>query len=249
MGSMIPSKEESFIEWSGHRIPFVIIKERRRSIRVAFGQKTITLRLPLLLSAENKNKHIEKSKNWALDQLKIKPGLIQQFLVKTYSHGQCIEVYGRKYLLCLYEHDRLTNRAQVKGRLLELHLSAQLEESQKNEIIRYLVSRAIANDCHEDICKRVLELNQQHFRQPVHQIRLKLNQSNWGSCSSKNNINLSARLLFAPSEVIDYVILHELAHLVEHNHSARYWALVGKVMPEYKKHEAWLDKNSHLCEF
>jgi predicted metal-dependent hydrolase len=249
MAPTIPSTEETFIEWGGHRIPFMIIKERRRSIRVAFGNKKITLRLPLILSAETKSRHIEKSKNWAIDQLKIKPGLIQQFMVKTYSHGQWIFIYGRKYLLSLNYHDKKLNKAQVKGQLLELHLSTELQEHQKPEIIRYLLSRAIANDCYESMASRVKTLNEQHFNQPIRDIRLKLNQSNWGSCSSKNNINLSARLLFAPQEVIDYVIIHELAHLIEHNHSARYWTLVEKAMPEYKKYEAWLSTNSHLCEF
>lgn len=249
MGSSIPSTEESFIEWSGHRIPFRIIRERRRSIRVAFGKSMITLRLPWLLSDENKNTQIEKSKNWALAQLKGKPGLIHHFLVKTYSHGQWISIYGKRYLLSLNYHDRKTNRAQIKGQLLELHLSNDLHDRHKPEMIRYLLSRAIANDCYEAIVNRVKELNEVHFRQPIRQIRLKLNQSNWGSCSSKNNINLSARLLFAPAAVIDYVIIHELAHLIQHNHSARYWALVEKAMPEYKKHEVWLKTHSHLCEF
>jgi len=249
MGSIFPSTEESFIEWEGHRIPFVIIKERRRSIRVAFGKKTITLRLPLLLSAENKNKHIEKSKKWAIDQLRIKPGLIQQFIVKSYRHGQWISIYGRHYLLSLNYNDRKINKAMVKGQLLELHLSTALSDGYRPDIIRYLLSRAIANDCQDSITKRVMELNNIHFRQPIRHIRLKLNQSNWGSCSSKNNINLSARLLFAPQEVIDYVIIHELAHLIEHNHSSRYWDLVAKVMPEYKKQEAWLNTHSHSCEF
>jgi len=249
MGAIPPSAEQTFIEWEGHRIPFVIIKERRRSIRVAFGKKMITLRLPLLLSAENKSKHIEKSKNWAINQLKIKPGLIQHFLIKSYSHGQWLSLYGRRYLLSINFHDRKNNRAQVKGQLLELFLSTSLPDHQRPEIIRYLLSRAIANDCHDSIVKRVNELNDLHFKQPVQNIRLKLNQSNWGSCSSKNNINLSARLLFAPAGVIDYVIIHELAHLIQHNHSPRYWDLVEKVMPEYKKHETWLSTHSHLCEF
>ena len=56
-------------------------------------------------------------------------------------------------------------------------------------------------------------------------IFLKYNHSNWGSCSHNGNINLSTRLLFAPEAVQDYVIVHELAHLVEPNHSDRFWAL------------------------
>ncbi|MGB3529596.1 MAG: M48 family metallopeptidase, partial [Saprospiraceae bacterium] len=66
---------------------------------------------------------------------------------------------------------------------------------------------------------------------------------------TQGTINLSARLLFAPPVVIDYVIIHELAHLLEHNHSDRYWAIVEQKMPDYQNHEKWLKQNSHLCEF
>ena len=69
---------------------------------------------------------------------------------------------------------------------------------------------------------------------------MKYNHSNWGSCSSKGNINLSTRLLFAPDDVIDYVIIHELAHRIEMNHSPRFWKLVSDAMPDYKEKEKWL---------
>ncbi|MDV7393186.1 M48 family metallopeptidase, partial [Arthrospira platensis SPKY1] len=77
----------------------------------------------------------------------------------------------------------------------------------------------------------------------------KYNSSNWGSCSSGRNINLSTRLLFAPPAVQDYVIIHELAHLVELNHSDRFWKLVSEIMPDYEEKEKWLKEYGHLCEF
>jgi len=69
------------------------------------------------------------------------------------------------------------------------------------------------------------------------------------SCSSKSNINLSTRLLFAPSDVIDYVIVHELTHLIEMNHSQKFWNLVKSVMPNYKQKEKWLKEYGKLCDF
>lgn len=59
----------------------------------------------------------------------------------------------------------------------------------------------------------------------------------WGSCSSKKTINFSYRLIMAPKEAIDYVIIHELCHLREMNHWARFWKEVHDIMPEYKQHE------------
>ncbi len=246
---MFSKKEETFIEYTGRRIPFVIIYELRRSVRVAFGSKSVTLRLPWLMSSDNKFKHIERSKRWAVDQLKVKPGLISNFVVKHYADGQLLAIAGRKYILYIQYHDRKMNKAVVKGQLLEIHLSSEVADDQKPEMLRYLISRTIANDCYSMIAQRVEELNALHFNKKINEIKLKLSQTNWGSCSTQGNINLSARLLFAPQPVIDYVIIHELAHLIEHNHSDRFWTIVRHAMPEYEQHEKWLKTNSHLCEF
>jgi predicted metal-dependent hydrolase len=246
---MFSKKEETYIEYTGRRIPFVIIYELRRSVRVAFGSKAITLRIPWVMTADSKLKHIEKSKQWAVDQLRVKPGLITNFVAKHYHDSQVLKIGDKKYVLYIQYHDRKTNKAVVKGQLLEIHLSTDIADDQKPEILRYLISRTIANDCYPEIAKRVHELNELHFKKKINEIRLKLSQTNWGSCSTQGNINLSARLLFAPQAVIDYVIIHELSHLIEHNHSDRFWTIVAKVMPEYEKYEKWLKVNSHLCEF
>ncbi len=83
----------------------------------------------------------------------------------------------------------------------------------------------------------------------MNNIFFKYNTSNWGSCSRKGNINISTRLLFAPEDVLEYVCIHELAHLIELNHSDRFWQLIQQVVPDYKKKIQWLKENTELCKF
>ncbi|MDD3252581.1 MAG: SprT family zinc-dependent metalloprotease [Lachnospiraceae bacterium] len=74
-------------------------------------------------------------------------------------------------------------------------------------------------------------------------ITIRDQKSRWGSCSGKGNLNFNWRLILAPEEVLDYVVVHELAHRLEMNHSARFWQEVERVLPDYKARRLWLRKN------
>ena len=71
-------------------------------------------------------------------------------------------------------------------------------------------------------------------------ITIRIQKTRWGSCSSKGNLNFNCLLMLSPKEVQDYIIVHELCHRIEMNHSARFWQLVENYMPDYKKREKWL---------
>ena len=74
-------------------------------------------------------------------------------------------------------------------------------------------------------------------------IAIKEQKTRWGSCTSEGNLNFNWRLIFAPEKVLDYVVVHELSHRKEMNHSPAFYAVVASVMPEYKACEKWLRDN------
>ena len=81
------------------------------------------------------------------------------------------------------------------------------------------------------------------LRLPEPPITLRDPKTRWGSCSSRKTLSLSWRLILAPPDVLDYVAAHEVCHLVEMNHSARFWALVKRTCPSFRQQEAWLTKH------
>ena len=80
------------------------------------------------------------------------------------------------------------------------------------------------------------------------EIKIVDNRYRWGSCTVKNNINLNWRLIKAPMFVIDYVIIHELTHLIEGNHTPRFWNIVRTQSPNMEKAKTWLKENGQLLE-
>lgn len=74
-------------------------------------------------------------------------------------------------------------------------------------------------------------------------ITIRHQKTRWGSCSGKGNLNFNCLLILTPPEVLDYVVVHELCHLKEMNHSARFWVEVARVLPDYASSRLWLRKN------
>jgi len=97
----------------------------------------------------------------------------------------------------------------------------------------------------EKIIERCRHLSELTGYRPV-KVRITSARTRWGSCGAKGTVNFSWRLAMAPPEVIDYVIVHELVHLAEMNHSARFWQRVAQHVPDHRLHRRWLRENGHL---
>lgn len=83
----------------------------------------------------------------------------------------------------------------------------------------------------------------------VNRITIRSQKTRWGSCSSKGNLNFNWRLLMAPLEILDYVVVHELCHLAYLNHSPQFWQLVGDILPDYSQCRRWLRENGMLLQW
>ena len=128
---------------------------------------------------------------------------------------------------------------------LQKNLEKLSKEKEKEEEIVPLSEaevRALAEKACEIIPKRV-----EHFAPLIGvtygRISIRNQKTRWGSCSSKGNLNFNCLLLLAPPEVLDYVVVHELCHRKQMNHSPRFWAEVGRVLPDYKIRVKWLKEN------
>jgi len=158
--------------------------------------------------------------------------------------GYTFEIRDQRYLIDVDTHDLKSHRiARVADGQLEVLLSRNDARTASGDIIAKLLAKYFAGIYLPEITRRVHELNAAHFQRPINHVKLSDTYSRWGSCSHKGNINLATRLLLAPPEVLDAVIIHELAHLVEQNHSSRFWAQVERALPNYKEYDVWLKQH------
>lgn len=241
--------QRTSIEINGQSIPVQIYRESRRNIRFSLGKKAAILRLPTHISKTDEEEQWQRFTAWVEKQIKARPGSENAY-GKLYKSGDTLQVGERLYRIRITETDNVNHSGKIEpGKVIHLKLSNRSNVQQLKRATQHLLSRIVAQDFKPAITRRVMELNQLYFKKEVNSVNLKFNRSNWGSCSTKSNLNLSTCLLFAPDDVIDYVIIHELAHLLEMNHSPRFWALVEEAMPDYKEKEEWLKNNWQHCIF
>lgn len=91
------------------------------------------------------------------------------------------------------------------------------------------------NNTIEMISERLTTLNKKYYKLRFNRITIKNQKTRWGSCSKKRNLNFNYKVLFLPPKIRDYIIVHELCHLKEFNHSRKFWNLISKSIPNYEE--------------
>lgn len=146
----------------------------------------------------------------------------------------------------LYVSDNEIERMVIsKSKWIDEHMlkvQSTIDERSKLEKITFEQVKELADQAVEYIPKRVkYYAEKENFI--YNKITIKNLVSRWGSCSTKGNLNFNCLLMLTPDYVIDYIVVHELCHLREMNHSEKFWAEVEKIMPDYQRAELWLKQN------
>lgn len=236
-----------YIEVNGIGYLIKIFHEDRQSSTVSISKKSINIRIPLSMNREEQFRSILKMKHWAKEQLEKNPPKREK--AKEYADGELLKVGDAEYKLNISFASKQSSSARIHDNLIYICVSSELPKETQNKHISSLLSRIIARKRIPFLKEKLNTLNERHFKQKINKIFFKNHKSRWGSCSANGNINISTRLLFAPDDVLDYICIHELAHLIEHNHSDRFWALVEKAMPDYKEKEKWLKEQDNNAGF
>lgn len=231
--------DAKFVRFEGQEIPyFVEVSKRSRKIRISVDPER---GIRLVVPHEN---FVREGERFLGEQLPWVSQKWREVLRRREKHKELFEP-----LLEKSEVQYLGKTYQLVIEVGEKHWPpVQVED---NALVIYCVSEVLAEKILErwyrQQAKAVITGSLEYYRAQMNlkynDLTIKDQKTRWGSCSSEGNLNFSWRLILSPKAVLDYVVIHELAHLVEMNHSSRFWALVERYCPDYKKCRKWLKEN------
>ena len=245
------AEHRTTLDLDGLQIPVRIITERgRRSTIASVRQRALYIRLPQALSERERRQRLHEMVEWARQTAASRPEAFAHLVAPELADAYTFDFRGDTYRVEVAAHGGKTHSiVRTEDRSLRVNLSTCAPSQKRSAAIPKLLAKYFAGGCLPEVTRRVHELNERHFRRPVHQVKLSDTYTRWGSCSHRGNINLATRLLLAPPAVLDAVIVHELAHLLEANHGPKFWAHVARALPDYRTYDRWLRENGPGLRF
>lgn len=212
-----------------------LIRSKRKTIAlIVRPDGTLIVRAPLRASSASIREFVEKNIEW-IEKKQAEARAVVLPAPKKYMSGEKFEYLGNVYPLEV-------SPRQKKILLFEDGTFKLAEAAQPQAELA--LERWYRTQAQKIIQERV---NLYALREDVHYAKIGITsaRTRWGSCSSTGSLNFSWRLIQAPIEIVDYVVVHELVHTVFHDHSRRFWMRVEQILPDYRERRNWLKRNGH----
>ena len=194
------------------------------------------IRAPHKASKKEIEEFIREREAWVVEKL-VEEKERRKELQKAFVPGEKFLYLGESYPLEIDESDH-------KELPLELSFGKFVLNRDRVEEARDLFIEWYKREAREKIEGRVRYYSDRFHLLPKG-TKITGAKSRWGSCSRDNRLSFSWRIIMAPLRIIDYILVHELAHIKEKNHSRNFWAALEKILPDYRERRIWLKKNGH----
>ncbi|MSO14320.1 M48 family metallopeptidase [Rickettsiales endosymbiont of Trichoplax sp. H2] len=201
--------------------------KKAKNIAIKIINQKVELVIPLWVPLKVGYKFLINKEEWIENKLRNITNINDQANKNQYP------IFG-KYYDVVHAECRLMKYAKIEGDIIKVYGMKQ----DINNSLKQLFINIITNKINE-LCQ--FYANKHNFS--YKKIFIKDLKTKWGSCSSLKNLSFNWRIIFAPIEVVEYLVVHELCHLKEMNHSKKYWKLVEEIYPNYKEQCLWLRKN------
>lgn len=241
------SLRRSQIRMKNEDLSYSVIHTSRKTVSISINRDgSVTVRAPLHVPdyeinqiVLQKKDWIKKKKNQVLDQTQ----LVHNKYHRDYDEVSTMPFRGKEYELRFIKHNGL------KIPIIELQqdyfrvLYGEYDKQKIRNAFRFWYMKRA-----KEIYMDRIAYYQAIIKEPIGVVRIKEQRSCYGSCSSKRNLNFNWKCILAPKEVLDYIVVHELTHLKEMNHSKKFWDQVAIFFPNYQLCRLWLRENNEFLE-
>lgn len=219
---------------------------RAKRLRLQIGDDLkLTLVVPKRMPKFMINRFVSSHRGWIDKQIVKIKAKHADHPPHQYKDGEIFYYFGEKVVLRVSPHKLKRPKVKVAGDELRVYLYKEISRDRAVPDIKKAVENFYKLKANEVVHDRLQHFNE-HYGFRYNRVTLRNQKSRWGSCSKLKNLNFNWRLIMAPIEVIDYVIVHELCHLKQMNHSQKFWNLVSQTIPNHKEVRKWLRKNHYL---
>jgi len=229
---------------------YEIIRTDRKTIGLGIDEsKLITVRAPKKIEQEKVMSVLKDKSSWILEKIKEIDSIKPAPKPKEFLSGEKLPYLGRRYRLKV-EKDEGIKRVEVKlykGKFYIEYPGDYNSESERIEGIREAVVNWYREHARVKLKERIEEYKEQLDVEP-NKVFIKNQKTRWGSCSSRKNLNFNWKIIMAPMSIADYVVAHELTHLLYDNHSKEFWQTLGSVIPDYEERLEWLKVNGRRLD-
>lgn len=222
----------------GDNVVTVIRNSRRKRLSLEVSQAGVSAKAPIKMRISTIVEFVESKQSWLQKHVNSLPDLKPPIKFET---GAMVEVFGDSLELRVMQGQSgkpIIDHGNLILPVKQSHL--KLEVTVKNKLITW----------YKKVALQTLEESVEHYAQlmqvPANKrlsIHVRDYKRRWGSCDQKGDLSFNWRIAQAPLEVFDYVVVHELAHCHEFNHSKRFWNIVAQQMPDWKERQHWLSQH------
>lgn len=220
-------------------IDYHIIYKKRKTLGIyidVYGN--IELRVPKDTADEQIHQLIESKWSWIITQQSEMKEKTKGFKERVYEEGEMFLYLGKNYPIRILEDETVSCEAvQLKGEELLINIKVYHEDH-----IKKLLKRFYCKQCKTLIEERI-RYYQPKFKVKPRSFKISHNKKTWGTCNAHRELTFNWKLAMAPLDVVDYIVIHEMCHMVHLNHDRSFWRLVGKYIPDYEERQAWLSQS------
>ena len=214
----------------------IIRTDRSKSVSIEVIDGIVNVIVPQSISEKRIEDLIKARTTWIRQKLKLQASVVVP-KAKEYVNGESFTYLGRNYRLKCVKS--ATGDVKLKNGYLNVPVADAMREEKLTGFLRTALEQWYFSKALEKLKEKTKRYSEILSVKPI-SVSIKEYKSRWGSCSTNGEVTYNWRIIIAPHHIVDYIVVHELCHLLEHNHGPKYWKHVESVVPDYRICREWL---------